>query len=102
MANVLTNWCAAGMQSGESREVLHVLHALNDALWGFFIRGRWRIVWESRSPYRRSPDRSFVLAASQWRTGTWRELARIDWLRGTPSDGMAIVWWAVPVQSGGR
>ena len=76
------------MQSGESREVSGVLHALNHALWSFFIRNGWRIVWESRSP-----DRSFVLATSPWRTGSWKELARIDWLRGTPSDDKANLWW---------
>ena len=85
-----TNWCAAGMQSGESRELWGILDALNRALWEFFIRNGWRIVWESRSPDRSS----FVLADSRWRTGSWKELARIDWLRGTPSDDQANLWWA--------
>ena len=76
------------MQSGESREVLGALHALNHVLWSFFIHNGYRIVWESRSP-----TRSFVLAASPWRTGSWRELARIDWLRGTVADDRANLGW---------
>ena len=76
------------MQSGESREVLDALHALNHVLLSFFIHNGYRIEWESRSP-----TRSFVLAASPWRTGSWKELFRIDWLRGTVADDMANRWW---------
>ena len=36
----------------------------------------------------------FVLAAEPWREGTWRELARIDWLRDTVAGGNMNVWCA--------
>ena len=36
---------------------------------------------------------SFVLAASPWKTGSWKELARIDWMRGTAEDDKMNVWW---------
>ena len=72
------------MQSSESREVSAALHELNVALWSLFIDNRWRVVWESRRG-----GRSFILADSHGRTGTWQELARIDWLRGTVADDMA-------------
>ena len=72
------------MQSSESREVLAARHALNVALWSLCIDNRWRVVWESRRG-----DRYVVLAAFGARSGTWQELARIDWLRGTAAGDMA-------------
>ena len=76
------------MQSSESRETLAALGALNVALWSFFIDKRWRVVWESRRG-----DHSFVLAAFGARSGKWKDLARIDWLRGTVEDDEANAWW---------
>ena len=39
-----------------------------------------QVVWESRF------GTSFVLGAPAARNGTWKELARIDWMRGTVKD----------------
>ena len=56
-------------------------------LRSFFIEERCRVEWKSRRGHR-----SFVLAAFGARSGKWKELARIDWLRGTASDDMANRW----------
>ena len=50
---------------------------LNAALWSFFIEKGCQVLWESRPG-----EPSFVLAAYGARKGKWRELARINWLRG--------------------
>jgi len=68
-------------------EIPFALVALNAALWTFFIAKRWRVVWESDC------GRSFALGAFGARSGTWQELARIDWLRGTVADDQANAWW---------
>ena len=61
---------------------------LNVALWSSFIEKSYRVEWESRGG-----QRSFVLAACGARSGTWKELARIDLLRGTIEDDEANAWW---------
>ena len=89
-------WCAASdasdaaswMQSSEGRDTLAKHHALDVALRSFFIEERCRVEWESRRGHR-----SFVLGAFGARSGTWQELARIDWLRGTVADDRANAWW---------
>ena len=89
-------WCAASdasdaaswMQSSEGRDTLAKLHALNVALRSFFIEERCRVEWKSRRGHR-----SFVLAAFGARSGTWKDLARIDWLRGRLEDDEARAWW---------
>ena len=68
-------------------DIPFALAALNAALWTFFIAKRWRVVWESDC------GRSFALGAFGARSGTWQELARIDWLRGTVADDQANAWW---------
>ena len=75
------------MQSSDRRDELDALNALNHMLWSFFFQNGYRMVWESRNP-----TRTCVLDAS-WRTGTWKELARIDTLRGHIDDDMANTWW---------
>ena len=83
-----TAWAQASeMQSSPNRETVFALAALNEALWSFFVDKRWRVVWESKF------DRAFVLGAWGERSGTWAELARIDWLRGTIDDDRANAWW---------
>ena len=89
-------WCAASdasdaaswMQSSEGRDTLAKLHALNVALRSFFIEERCRVEWKSRRGHR-----SFVLAAFGARSGKWKDLARIDWLRGRFEDDEARAWW---------
>ena len=89
-------WCAASdasdaaswMQSSEARDTLAKLHALNAALRSFFIEGRCRAEWESRRGHR-----SFVLAAFGARKGKWKDLARINCLRGRIEDDEARAWW---------
>ena len=88
-------WCAASdasdaaswMQSSEGRDTLAKLHALNVALRSFFIEERCRVEWKSRRGHR-----SFVLAAFGARSGQWKDLARIDWLRGRFEDDEARAW----------
>ena len=60
---------------------------LNAALWSFFIDEGCRVLWESRPG-----EPSFVLAAYGARKGKWRELARINWLRGKIEDDEANAW----------
>ena len=72
------------MQSSESREKLAALH---QALWDVFIVSRVRVVWESNFGTR------FVLGAPGARNGTWKELAHIDWMRGTVKDDQQNIWW---------
>ena len=64
------------------------LNALNVALWSFFIENSCRVEWTSRRGHR-----SFVLAAFGARSGKWKDLARIDWLRGRVEDDEANAWW---------
>ena len=64
------------------------LAKLNVALWSFFIEKSYRVEWESRGG-----QRSFVLAACGARSGTWKELARIDLLRSTIDDDETNAWW---------
>ena len=64
------------------------LNALNAALRSIFFEERCRVEWESR----RGP-RSFVLTAFGARSGKWKDLARIDWLRGRIEDDEARAWW---------
>ena len=75
---------ASWMQSSESRDTWATLNVLNGALWSFFIDEGCRVVWESRRG-----QQSFVLAAYGARKGKWRELARINWLRGKIEDDEA-------------
>ena len=89
-------WCAASdasdaaswMQSSEGRDTLAKLHALNVALRSFFIEERCRVEWQSRRGHR-----PFVLAAFGARSGKWKDLARIDWLRGGFEDDDARARW---------
>ena len=68
------------MQSSESREKVAALGALNQAWWDVLFVRRVRVVWESNF------GTSFVLGAPGARNGKWKELARIDWMRGTVKD----------------
>ena len=78
---------ASWMQSNEGRDTWDTLNVLNGALWSFFTDEGCRVVWESRPG-----EPSFVLAAYGARKGKWRELARINWLRGEIEDDEAIAW----------
>ena len=75
------------MQSSESRETSAALGALNEALWAVCFVRRVRVVWESNF------GTSFVLGAPGARNGKWKELARIDWMRGTVKDDQHNIWW---------
>ena len=72
------------MQSSESREKFDALH---QAWWDVFFVSRVRVVWESNF------GTSFVLGAPGARKGTWKELARIDWMRGTVKDDKLNACW---------
>ena len=74
------------MQSSESRETLAALGARNEALWAVCFVRRVRVVWESNF------GRFFVLGATG-ASGTWQQLACIDWLRGTVEADEANAWW---------
>ena len=63
------------------------LVALNKAWWDVFFVRRVRVVWESNF------GTSFVLGASGARNAKWKQLARIDWLRGRFEDDEARAWW---------
>ena len=69
---------ASRMQSSEGRDTFAKLHALNVALRSFFIEKQWK--------------RCFVLAALGARSGQWKDLARIDWLRSRIEDDQARAW----------
>ena len=64
------------------------LAKLNVALWSFFIEKSYRVEWESRGG-----QRYFVFAACGARSGTWKDLARIDLLRSTIDDDESNAWW---------
>jgi hypothetical protein len=76
-----------GMQSSESREKLAAFGALNKALLDVLFVSGVRVVWESNF------GTEFVLGAPGARKGRWKELARIDWLRGTVKDDQQNIWW---------
>ena len=75
------------MQSSESRDTWAALRALNDALWDLFFIRCVRVVWES------NVGTHVVLGAAGARRGKWKELARIDWMRGTVEDDEPNIWW---------
>ena len=74
-------------ESIESRETWAALRALNDALWDFSFFRCVRVVWES------NVGTPFVLGAAGARRGKWKELARVDWMRGTVEDDEPNIWW---------
>ena len=88
-------WCApsdasdaaSGMHSSGS-EGRDTLAKLNVALWSFFIENNYRVEWETRGG-----QRAFVLASCGARSGTWKELARIDMLRSTIDDDETNACW---------
>ena len=72
------SWHSAGMDA---------LAALDEALRAVFFVRRVRVVWESNFGTR------FMLGAAGARRGKWKELARIDWMRGTVKDDEQNIWW---------
>ena len=85
-------------QPGQScrvfRDLLPPSTLLQHALLDFFITKKYRIVWTSRNATTGEFTGKLVLAAHPWREGTWQQLARIDWVRGTVKDDKANAWWA--------
>ena len=75
------------MQSSEGRETRAALRALNDALSDLFFFRCVQVVWKS------NVGTDFVLGAAGARRGKWKELARIDWMRGTVEDDEPNIWW---------
>ena len=82
-----TSQLLPGMQSSEGRETRAALRALNDALSDLFFFRCVQVVWES------NVGTAFVLGAAGARRGKWKELARIDWMRGTVEDDEPNIWW---------
>ena len=76
-----------GMESSDGPEKLAALGALNQAMLDVFFVKRVRVVWESNF------GTAFVLGAPGARNGKWKELARIDWMRGTVKDDQQNIWW---------